>query len=152
MKKTTLLLACLLSHPFVGAAWVYFDNASGTADEYYDTAIKPQGKTTNVKTFSAFSMANRVPTYDPKVPGKVLSLLKFSSEQSLLEFDCKEKTVQLKSRIFYADAEGKIPIITYKNNDKVIEDDNSDFAKQFQKKPISSDQTRNLRLMQVACR
>jgi hypothetical protein len=33
----------------------------------------------------------------------------------------------------------------------VIENDNSDFSKQFQKKPIYADQSRNLRLMQLAC-
>ena len=151
MKKIPLLLAACLMTPVVGATWVYFDSANGTADEYYDSAIKPQGKTTTVKTFSAFSMPNRLPTYDPKVPGKVLGLVKYSSEQSELEFDCKEKTVQLKSRVFYADTAGKFPIITYKNNDKVIENDNSDFSKQFQKKPLYSDQDRNLRLMQLAC-
>jgi hypothetical protein len=151
MKKITLLLAGLLMSPFAGAAWVYFDNANGTSDEYYDSAITPQGKTTVVKTFSAFSVPNRVPFYDPKIKGKVVSLVKFSSEQSSFEFDCKDKTIQLKSRVFYADLEGKMPIVSYKNNDKVIENDNSDFSKQFQKKPLYSDQTRNLRLMQLAC-
>ena len=151
MKKITLLFSCLLCHPLVDAAWVFFDSANGTSDEYYESTIKPQGKTTTIKTFSAFSLPNRVPIYDPKVPGKVVNLVKSASEQSSLEFDCKEKTVQLKSRVFYADLAGKFPIISYKNNDKVIEDDNSDFSKQFQKKPIDTDQSRNLRLMRLAC-
>jgi len=151
MTKITLLLTGLLMSSWAGAAWVYFDSANGTADEYYDSAITPQGKTTTVKTFSAFSVPNRVPFYDPKIKGKVVSLVKFSSEQSSLEFDCKEKTVQVKSRVFYADLEGKFPLISYKNNDKVIENDNSDFSKQFQKQPIYADQSRNLRLMQLAC-
>ena len=151
MTKITLLLAALLMSPMAGAAWVYFNSANGTADEYYDSAITPQGKATTVKTFSAFSVPHRVPFYDPKIKGKVVSLVKFSSEQSSFEFDCKDKTVQLKSRVFYADTAGKFPIISYKSNDKVIEDDNSDFSKQFQKKPIYSDQDRNVRLMQLAC-
>jgi len=151
MTKITLLLAGLVMSPWTGAAWVYFDSANGTADEYYDSAITPQGKTTTVKTFSAFSVPNRVPFYDPKIKGKVVSLVKFSSEQSSFEFDCKDKTIQLKSRVFYTDLEGKMPLISYKSNDKVIENDNSDFSKQFQKKPIYADQSRNLRLMQLAC-
>jgi hypothetical protein len=152
MKKVTALLVCLLFQPLGHAAWVYFDDGNGSSDDYYESTITPQGKTTVVKTFSAFSIVNRVPLYDAKVKGKVSQLVKFGSEQSSYEFDCKEKTVQLKSRVFYADREGKLVIISYKNNDKVIENDNSDFAKQFQKKPIYSDQSRNLKLMALACK
>ncbi len=152
MKKVTALLVCLLLQPLGHAAWVYFDDGHGSSDDYYESTITPQGKTTVVKTFSAFSIVNRLPLYDAKVKGKVSQLVKFGSEQSSYEFDCKEQTVQLKSRVFYADREGKLPIISYKNNDKVIENDNSDFAKQFQKKPIYSDQSKNLKLMALACK
>lgn len=151
MLKSFALLACLLFHPFGHSAWVYFDDGNGSTDDYYDSAITPQGKNTTIKTFTAHAIVNRVPFYDPKIKGKVTQFVKFGSEQSSYEFDCKEKTVQLKSRVFYADLEGKFPLISYKNNDKVIQNDNSDFSKQFQKQPIYSDQSRNLRLMQLAC-
>jgi len=152
MFKMFVLLAFSLIHACGHCAWVYFDDGNGSSDDYYDSAISPQGKTTMVKTFTAHAIVNRVPFYDPKLKGKVTQFVKFGSEQSSYEFDCKEKTVQLKSRVFYADREGKLVIISYKNTDEVIGNDNSDFAKQFQKKPIYSDQTRNLKLLSLACK
>ena len=152
MFKMFVLLAFSLIHACGHCAWVYVDDGNGSSDDYYDSAISPQGKTTMVKTFTAHAIVNRVPFYDPKLKGKVTQFVKFGSEQSSYEFDCKEKTVQLKSRVFYADREGKLVIISYKNTDEVIGNDNSDFAKQFQKKPIYSDQTRNLKLLSLACK
>ena len=76
MFKLFALLACLLFHASGHSAWVYFDDGNGSTDDYYDSAISPQGKTTTIKTFTAHAIVNRVPFYDPKIKGKVTQLVR----------------------------------------------------------------------------
>ena len=142
-------LFCAVIQP-VYAKWLFLGFDNGNAAEYYDPAIDTKGQTVVVKSFSQKPVKDMVPIYDPKKPEKY-TLILFRSEQSSYEFNCKEKTIQLQSRTFYHDVQGHFPIITHNAKDKVIEEGNSEFARQFKKSEIQLRSGKNMRLMSLAC-
>jgi hypothetical protein len=150
MKRAWLFAWLLLALPWANAAWVFLGFDNGNAAEYYDPAISNKGQTVVIKSFSEKTVKDMVPIYDPKKPEKY-TLILFRSEQSSYEFNCKEKTIQLTSRTFYHDVQGHFPIITHNAKDKVIEEGNSEFARQFRKSDINARSGKNTRLLAIAC-
>ena len=151
MKRWMVFAMCGMAQAVAHAAWLHLNDNHGNWDEYYDSAIDSRGKTSNIKTFSALSVKGQVPLYNAKAKPKV-QLVRYRAELSNYEFNCKEKTVQLMSRTFYADADGKFPIITHTSKDTFIQESNSEFAHQFKPTPVYSDHTRNVLLMSLACK
>lgn len=151
-KKLWTVCALLgLTQASVQAAWLHLSDNNGNSNEYYDSAIDSRGKTSNIKTFNALAVKAQVPLYNPKAKPKV-QLARYASELSTYEFNCKDKTVQLTSRTFYADVDGKLPIVTHKGKDTFIQESNSEFANQFKSTPIYSDSAKNMLLMGLACK
>ena len=150
MKRIGALACLILMCSTANAAWVFLGFDNGNAAEYYDPSIDTKGQTVVVKSFSQKTVKDMVPIYDPKKPEKY-TLILFRSEQSSYEFNCKEKTIQLVSRTFYHDVQGHFPIITHSAKDKVIEEGNSEFARQFRKSDINPRSGKNTRLMNLAC-
>lgn len=150
MRNAWLLVLFCLMGSGANAAWVFLGFDNGNAAEYYDPKIDSKGPGATVKSFSQKTVKDMVPIYDPKRPEKY-TLILFRSEQSSYEFDCKEKTVQLVSRTFYQDVQGRFPIITHNAKDKAIEEGNSEFAKQFRKSNVNARSGKNTRLMALAC-
>ena len=150
MKRAVLFSVLCFTVAGSQAAWVFLGFDNGNAAEYYDPAIDSKGQSAVVKSFSQKTVKDMVPIYDPKKPEKY-TLVKFRSEQSSYEFNCKENTIQLTSRTFYHDVQGHFPIITHNAKDKVIEEGTSDFARQFRKSDINPRSGKNTRLMALAC-
>jgi hypothetical protein len=140
-----------MTHGVGQAAWLHLSDNNGNANEYYESAIDNRGKTSNVTTFNALAVKAQVPLYNAKAKPKV-QLARYSSELSIYEFNCKDKTVQLTSRTFYADVDGKLPIVTHKSKDTFIQESNSEFARQFKTTPVYSDSSKNNFLMGLACK
>lgn len=151
MKRWMVFAMCGIAQAVAHAAWLHLSDNNGNANEYYDSAIENRGKTSNIKTFNALAVKAQVPLYNPKAKPKV-QLTRYSSELSTYEFNCKDKTVQLMSRTFYADVDGKLPIVTHKSKDTFIQESNSDFAHQFKPTPVYSDHAKNVLLMSLACK
>lgn len=145
------LLVCGLLFPVWGhAAWQFLGFDNGNAAEYYDPAIQSKGQVKVITSFSEKPLQDMVPIHDPKHLDKY-TLLMFRSEQSTYEFDCKAKTVQLTSRIFYRDVQGRFPLLTHTAKDPDVADASSEFAKQFRKTPVNARSGKNTRLMALAC-
>lgn len=151
MKRWMVLALCGMAQALAHAAWLHLSDNNGNANEYYDSAIDSRGKTSNITTFNALAVKAQVPLYNAKAKPKV-QLARYSSELSTYEFNCKDKTVQLMSRTFYADVDGKLPIVTHKSKDTFIQESNSDFAHQFKPTPVYSDHAKNVLLMSLACK
>ena len=151
MKRVAVFVLLALSQAAVHAAWLHLSDNNGNSNEYYDSAIDSRGKTSGIKTFNALAVKAQVPLYNAKAKPKV-QLTRYASELSTYEFNCKEKTVQLMSRTFYADVDGKLPIVTHKSKDTFIQESNSEFANQFKPTPVYSDSDKNNRLMSLACK
>lgn len=153
MKKIACLwLMCWLAlQTQAWAAWVYFDGNYGNALQYYDPNIEAKGKSVTLRIFNMLTVQDMVPIYDAGAPKK-LRMVVYSSDLSTYEFNCKEQTIHLLSRTFYNDVDGKFPILTYKHNDKFIEQGNSDFAKQFRKRRVFPNHDKPLKMMNLACR
>ena len=150
MRKACLFVVLLSCQPLAQATWLFLGFDNGNAAEYYDPSIENKGQTAVVKSFSQKPVKDMVPIYDPAKPEKY-TLVSFRAEQSSYEFNCKEKSIQLTSRTFYHDVQGKFPIITHTAKDKAIEEGNSDFAKQFRKSMVNARSGKNTRLMALAC-
>lgn len=150
MKRAVLFTLLCFVFPLAHAAWVFLGFDNGNAAEYYDPSIDSKGQSVVIKNFSQKTVKDMVPIYDPKKPEKY-TLILFRSEQSSYEFNCKEKSIQLVSRTFYHDVQGHFPIITHNAKDKVIEEGNSEFARQFRKSEINPRSGKNNRLMALAC-
>ena len=151
MMRWMVLAVCGLTHALGQAAWLHLQDNHGNADEYYDSAIDKRGKTTNIKTFSALGVKGQVPLYNAKAKPKV-QLARYRSEFSTYEFNCKEQTIQLTSRTFYVDVDGKFPIVTHTSKDTFIKESNSEFANQFKTTPVNPDNIRGSLLMELACK
>ena len=150
MRPTLLWLCGLAFHGQVLANWQFLGFDSGNASEYYDPAIDRKGATVVIRSFSQKTVPDMVPVYDPKDPQRHV-LINFRAEQSSYEFNCKENTLQLMSRTFYHDIEGRSPIVTHTAKDKVIEEGNSEFARQFRKSTLDPRSGKNSRLRALAC-
>ena len=118
------------------AAWIYIGTDEGGSGEYYHPDIQRRGSTATLNSFTVLSVPDMAPIWDPKKPTRY-KLVKFESEMSTYQFDCKAKTVQLTKRVFYSDGGGLFPIIEHRSTDKLLQEHNSEFAKQFRKTPIS---------------
>jgi len=151
MKRWMVFALCGMAQAVAHAAWLHLNDNHGNSDDYYDSAIDSRGKTTNIRTFSALGVKGQVPLYNAKTKPKV-QLLRYRSELSTYEFNCKDKTIQLMSRTFYADLDGKFPIITHTNKDTFIKESNSEFANQFKTTPVNPDNIRGSLLMELACK
>ena len=150
MREILLCLCCLGSHGLAIASWQFLGFDNGNSAEYYDPAVDRKGATVVVRSFSQKSVADMVPVYDPKDPQRHV-LINFRAEQSSYEFNCKENSLQLVSRTFYRDIEGRFPIVTHTAKDKAIEEGNSEFARQFRKSTPDPRSGKNNRLRAVAC-
>lgn len=150
MRKAVLSVLLMVAWPLAQAGWVFLGFDNGNAAEYYDANIENKGPTSTIKSFSEKTVKDMVPIYDPNKPEKY-TLVMFRSEQSSYEFNCKDKTIQLVSRTFYHDVQGRFPIITHQAKDKAIEEGNSEFARQFRKSDINPRSGKNTRLMALAC-
>lgn len=151
MKKLWLCLCAGLLPLAAAAAWVFLDDNRGNGSEYYETSIENKGRSSVIKTFAEVAVKGQAPSYDPKTL-KVTGLVPFLSELSSYEFNCKDQSVQLTSRTFYVDRGGKVPLMTHKENDKFIQESNSDFAKQFRKTPVNLDSEKMVKLSKLACK
>lgn len=150
MRPTLLCLCALAWHGVALANWRFLGIDNGTASEYYDPAIDRKGATVVIRSFSQKTVPDMVPVYDPKDPQRHV-LVNFQAEQSAYEFNCKENTLQLVSRTFYRDTEGRVPIVTHTAKDKTIEEGNSEFARQFRKSTPNPRSGKNSRLRALAC-
>ena len=150
MRRICVLLGCLGCHAVATASWQFFGYDHGNSAEYYDPVIDRKGATVVVRNFSQKTVQDMVPVYDPKKPERYV-LINFRAEQSSYEFNCKENTLQLVSRTFYRDIEGRSPIVTHLAKDKVIEEGNSEFARQFRKGVVDARSGKNARLRALAC-
>lgn len=150
MRQTLLWLAWLGFHGVALANWQFLGFDNGNSAEYYDPAIDRKGATVVIRSFSQKSVQDMVPVYDPKDAQRPV-LINFRAEQSSYEFNCKENTLQLISRTFYRDTEGRFPIVTHTAKDKVIEEGNSEFARQFRKSTPDPRSGKNTRLRALAC-
>ena len=144
------LLACQLG--VAQAAWVYFGDVYNASNEFYDNAIQNKGTTSVIKTFSMLPVPEQAPVHDPKAKVNATQLVKYRAELSSYEFNCKNKTVQLVDRTFYADPDGKFPIVTHKAKDAFITDSNSSFSSQFLVKPVYPNNYQAVKLMGLACK
>ena len=134
----------------VQAAWIYIGTDECGSGEYYHPDIQRRGSTATLNSFTVLSVPDMAPIWDPKKPTRY-KLVKFESEMSTYQFDCKAKTVQLTKRVFYSDGGGLFPIIEHRSTDKLLQEHNSEFAKQFRKTPISFKSNKMLILADYAC-
>jgi hypothetical protein len=134
------------------AAWTRFGDVYGNADIWYDNKIDNKGSTSEIRTFMIYPVRAQVPLSDPKATNRdKVKLVTARSELSSYEFDCKNSTVQLKYRIFYADVDGKFMLVEHKAKDVFIADSNSSFAQQFVKRPVFPNNPEMVKTMNIAC-
>jgi hypothetical protein len=135
------------------ASWQRFGDVYGNADIWYDNKIDNKGSTSEIRTFMVYPVRAQVPLSDPKATNRdKVKLVTARSELSSYEFDCKNSTVQLKYRIFYADVDGKFMLVEHKAKDVFITESNSSFAQQFVKRPVFPNNPEVVKTMNIACK
>jgi hypothetical protein len=151
--RTLMLLGMAFGSCAVQASWVRFGDVYGNADIWYDNKIDNKGSTSEIRTFMIYPVRRQVPLSDPKAINRdKVKLVTARSELSSYEFDCKNQSVQLKYRIFYADVDGKFMLVEHKSNDVFITESNSIFAQQFQKRPVFPNNFEVSKTMAIACK
>lgn len=149
--KFLIASAAFFLQPIANAGWVYFDDNYGTTNEYYFAPVENKGSIKVIRTFTYLPLDAKAPISTPKATVKV-TLYPYGSEQSTYEINCKDRTIQLMTRIFYRDPAGQRPLVTHNHNDAFIQGSNSEFAKQFIKTRINYEHIKHYRIAETACK